>query len=145
MPKATKQSAAICSTCRARKVRCDGHRDGCRNCLRLGFDCSFISQHDNLVGGSLAKRRVRQACVGCQSQKLRCSGHAPACTRCRDQNKECVYQNSTRNLASTTGPSSKNGSMAPSHVADGGRSSGDVTPTHLAMASHPGASSRAST
>ncbi|KAJ2904298.1 hypothetical protein MKZ38_008357 [Zalerion maritima] len=36
-----KKSSKTCCTCRARKVRCDGRRDVCSNCERLGFSCSY--------------------------------------------------------------------------------------------------------
>ncbi|KJR88038.1 uncharacterized protein SPSK_07003 [Sporothrix schenckii 1099-18] len=37
----SKKVSQTCVTCRARKVRCDGRRDICSNCERLGFPCSF--------------------------------------------------------------------------------------------------------
>ncbi|EPE02834.1 nitrate assimilation regulatory protein [Ophiostoma piceae UAMH 11346] len=36
-----KKVSQTCVTCRARKVRCDGRRNICSNCERLGFPCSF--------------------------------------------------------------------------------------------------------
>lgn len=100
-----KRTSNTCNTCRARKVRCDGRRDVCTNCERLGFGCTY---HDS-GGGSgsagegetamssalalaLPRRRVRLACANCHSRKARCSGSLPKCDRCRARGIECVYQ-----------------------------------------------------
>ncbi|KAF6828112.1 nitrate assimilation regulatory protein nira-like protein [Colletotrichum plurivorum] len=102
-PKPTKRSSATtCVTCRARKVRCDGRRDICSNCERLGFSCTYEDPNSDPNGSSsapafpLPRRRVRQACESCHSRKARCSGHTPACERCRAQGIECVYRASKR-------------------------------------------------
>ncbi|KAK1585912.1 uncharacterized protein LY79DRAFT_517975 [Colletotrichum navitas] len=102
-PKPTKRSSATtCVTCRARKVRCDGRRDVCSNCERLGFSCTYEDSTSDANGLAAAptfplpRRRVRQACQSCHSRKARCSGHTPACDRCRAQGIECVYRASKR-------------------------------------------------
>ncbi|KAL0943153.1 nitrate assimilation regulatory protein nira-like protein [Colletotrichum truncatum] len=102
-PKPTKRSSATtCVTCRARKVRCDGRRDICSNCERLGFSCTYEDPNSDPNGLSsapsfpLPRRRVRQACESCHSRKARCSGDTPACVRCRAQGLECVYRASKR-------------------------------------------------
>ncbi|EFQ34858.1 hypothetical protein CGRA01v4_04231 [Colletotrichum graminicola] len=107
-PKPTKRSSATtCVTCRARKVRCDGRRDVCSNCERLGFSCTYedsTSDANGLVAAPtfpLPRRRVRQACQSCHSRKARCSGHTPACDRCRAQGIECVYRASKRTRMGT--------------------------------------------
>ncbi|KLU91305.1 hypothetical protein MAPG_09826 [Magnaporthiopsis poae ATCC 64411] len=46
-----KRTSNTCLTCRARKVRCDGRRDVCTNCERLGFGCTY---HDALTARSSA-------------------------------------------------------------------------------------------
>lgn len=97
-----KKSASTCTTCRARKVRCNGQRPMCSNCLRLGFPCSYdddAGDHAASASASLAylpRRRVKQACLSCHSRKARCSGHMPACERCRSQGIECVYRPTKR-------------------------------------------------
>lgn len=126
-----KKPSTTCVTCRARKVRCDGQRDVCQNCLRLGFQCSYedaISQH--LLGAASAlsgmnsaapindvnvhivaahppRRRVRQACQTCHSRKAKCSGTMPKCDRCRTHGLDCVYRPSKRSRISGT-PASRN-------------------------------------
>ncbi|KAK0614573.1 hypothetical protein B0T14DRAFT_539968 [Immersiella caudata] len=99
--------ASTCITCRARKVRCDGRRDVCANCERLGFGCSY----DDSAGGepdspgvapgpavAVPRRRVRQACLNCHAKKARCSGSMPQCDRCRTQGLDCVYRPGKRSL-----------------------------------------------
>ncbi|KAK1702291.1 hypothetical protein BDP67DRAFT_585499 [Colletotrichum lupini] len=110
-PKPTKRSSATtCVTCRARKVRCDGRRDICSNCERLGFSCTYEDPSSDANGVAAAptfplpRRRVRQACQSCHSRKARCSGHTPACDRCRTQGIECVYRASKRTRLSINPP-----------------------------------------
>ncbi|KAK2002637.1 hypothetical protein LX36DRAFT_229234 [Colletotrichum falcatum] len=110
-PKPTKRSSATtCVTCRARKVRCDGRRDICSNCERLGFSCTYEDSGIDANGLAAAptfplpRRRVRQACQSCHSRKARCSGHTPACDRCRAQGIECVYRASKRTRLSINLP-----------------------------------------
>ncbi|KAF7559274.1 hypothetical protein G7046_g4871 [Stylonectria norvegica] len=91
-----KKSSLTCTTCRARKVRCNGARDICSNCERLGFPCSYDDADPGALSGNLPRRRVRQACLSCHSRKARCSGHLPSCERCRSQGIECVYRPSKR-------------------------------------------------
>lgn len=91
-----KKSSLTCTTCRARKVRCNGARDICSNCERLGFPCSYDDADPGALSGALPRRRVRQACLSCHSRKARCSGHIPSCERCRAQGIECVYRPSKR-------------------------------------------------
>ncbi|KAK1968032.1 hypothetical protein LY78DRAFT_457040 [Colletotrichum sublineola] len=110
-PKPTKRSSATtCVTCRARKVRCDGRRDICSNCERLGFSCTYEDSSSDANGLATAptfplpRRRVRQACQSCHSRKARCSGHTPACDRCRAQGIDCIYPASKRTRLSINPP-----------------------------------------
>lgn len=95
-----KKSATTCSTCRARKVRCNGLRPVCSNCQRLGFPCSYDDDAADPAAAAwsvaLPRRRVKQACLSCHSRKARCSGHMPACDRCRTQGIECIYRPTRR-------------------------------------------------
>ncbi|KAI0020351.1 hypothetical protein F4780DRAFT_380742 [Xylariomycetidae sp. FL0641] len=97
-----KKSSQTCTTCRLRKVRCDGRRDICQNCERLGFSCSFQDtgspnpDSDNVTSFSLPRRRVRLACTSCHSRKARCSGETPKCARCQSHGTECVYKPTKR-------------------------------------------------
>ncbi|KAG8669496.1 hypothetical protein FPOAC2_08825 [Fusarium poae] len=101
-----KKSSLTCTTCRARKVRCNGARDICSNCERLGFPCSYDDGDTGALSGALPRRRVRQACISCHSRKARCSGHMPSCDRCRSQGIECVYRPSKRaRISLREGPS----------------------------------------
>ncbi|KAI1113319.1 hypothetical protein F5Y14DRAFT_442005 [Nemania sp. NC0429] len=100
-----KKTSQTCSTCRLRKVRCDGRRDICQNCERLGFTCSFqdaASPHadsDSITALSLPRRRVRLACTNCHSRKARCTGESPKCARCQSQGIECIYRPTKRSAA----------------------------------------------
>lgn len=91
-----KKSSSTCTTCRARKVRCNGARAICSNCQRLGFPCSYDDSDVGAWTAALPRRRVKQACVSCHSRKARCSGHLPSCERCRTQGLDCVYRPSKR-------------------------------------------------
>lgn len=97
-----KKSSTTCTTCRARKVRCNGVRPMCSNCQRLGFPCSYDDDASDPAAAAAAwsvalpRRRVKQACLSCHSRKARCSGHMPACERCRAQGIECVYRPTKR-------------------------------------------------
>ncbi|KAI1335286.1 hypothetical protein F5Y15DRAFT_255905 [Xylariaceae sp. FL0016] len=108
--RAPKKSTQTCSTCRLRKVRCDGRRDICQNCERLGFTCSFQDtgspnpDGDAITSYSLPRRRVRLACTNCHSRKARCTGETPKCARCQSQGIECVYK-PTKRSGATAGAS----------------------------------------
>lgn len=97
-----KKSSQTCIPCRVRKVRCDGRRDVCQNCERLGFSCSFQDaaspnqDPESLTSFTLPRRRVRLACANCHSRKARCSGETPKCARCQSQGIECVYKPTKR-------------------------------------------------
>lgn len=91
-----KKSPLTCSTCRMRKVRCNGTRPMCSNCQRLGFPCSYNDNDADPWSMSVPRRRVKQACLSCHSRKARCSGHLPTCERCRQHGIECVYKPNKR-------------------------------------------------
>lgn len=122
-----KKPSNTCVTCRARKVRCDGTRDVCQNCSRLGFPCSYddsVPQHllnaatqqgmnslgpaandalnIHVVAAHPPRRRVRQACQTCHSRKAKCSGTMPKCDRCRTHGLDCIYRPSKRARLSGT-------------------------------------------
>ena len=99
-----KKSSSTCTTCRARKVRCNGARNVCSNCQRLGFPCSYDDGDSGAWSVSLPRRRVKQACLSCHSRKARCSGHVPVCERCRAQGIDCVYRPSKRSRVSSRMP-----------------------------------------
>lgn len=95
-----KKSSKTCCTCRSRKVKCDGRRQICSNCERLGFSCSYdeLTAESTTTGTdssptfTLPRRRVRNACLNCNNRKARCSGTTPKCTRCSNQGLNCVYR-----------------------------------------------------
>lgn len=125
----SKKPSNTCVTCRARKVRCDGTREVCQNCQRLGFTCSYDDSislhhlsaaaaqrvpgltHDNspaaealnihVVAAHPPRRRVRQACQTCHSRKAKCSGTMPKCDRCRAHGLDCIYRPSKRSRVGT--------------------------------------------
>lgn len=117
---AGKKSSKTCATCRARKVRCDGRRDVCSNCERLGFTCSYEDSHPEFGGAGLdgapavnpPRKRVRHACTNCHSRKARCSGDAPKCSRCLNQNLQCVYLPTKRTRLAGQSFSASNGHAA---------------------------------
>lgn len=83
-----------CTQCRHRKVRCDKRPDVCRNCDRLGLDCSYASE-------SLALSRPRRlrgvrACTYCRDSKIKCSGTNPRCSNCKRRGRPCIYPASKR-------------------------------------------------
>lgn len=112
-----KKSSQTCIPCRVRKVRCDGRRDGCQNCERLGFTCSFQDaaspnqDPESITNFTLPRRRVRLACANCHSRKARCSGETPKCARCQAQGIECVYKPTKRSggISSSTTQQSHQG------------------------------------
>ncbi|KAG6325192.1 hypothetical protein E4U22_002793 [Claviceps purpurea] len=91
-----KKSSSTCSTCRCRKVRCNGSRPVCSGCQRLGFPCSYEDADADNWNMAIPRRRVKRACLSCHSRKARCSGQTPACDRCRVQGIHCVYRSGRR-------------------------------------------------
>ncbi|KAJ0427170.1 hypothetical protein BJY00DRAFT_307151 [Aspergillus carlsbadensis] len=87
--------AAPCVQCRYRKVRCDRRPDGCGNCARLQFDCSFRSTQETPSKRTAVfppeRRRGSRACLACRRSKARCSGELPTCRACRQRGRDCHY------------------------------------------------------
>ncbi|KAL5115332.1 hypothetical protein ACEQ8H_006777 [Pleosporales sp. CAS-2024a] len=91
-----------CTTCRARKVKCDERPNGCLNCERLQLDCV---QNGAVASASAVKRpgaavepvigikrkRTFRSCVPCRESKVKCSGQRPKCNRCSQRRTSCVY------------------------------------------------------
>ncbi|PHH88472.1 hypothetical protein CDD83_7498 [Cordyceps sp. RAO-2017] len=92
-----------CRVCRARKVKCDGRPNGCRNCERLQLDCvgdgvptSLEAADDDEAAAasapvSLRKIRTYRSCQSCRLSKTKCSGNRPRCTRCAAKGIDCLY------------------------------------------------------
>ncbi|KAF4950568.1 hypothetical protein FSARC_13136 [Fusarium sarcochroum] len=85
-----------CRVCRARKVKCDGRPNGCRNCERLQLECvddegSNKSGSRRSVPVSLRKIRTYRSCTSCRVSKTKCDGDRPRCSRCCARNLECQY------------------------------------------------------
>ncbi|KAK4085536.1 transcriptional regulator family: Fungal Specific TF [Trichoderma aggressivum f. europaeum] len=114
-----------CRVCRARKVKCDGRPNGCRNCERLQLDC--VGDNGLAAGRatpmSLRKIRTYRSCKSCRLSKTKCNGDRPKCSRCAAKKTECVYDGGSaprwaRNLdrgsrtASTEGSRSKSRELA---------------------------------
>ncbi|KAG6047600.1 hypothetical protein E4U39_000288 [Claviceps sp. Clav50 group G5] len=99
-----------CRVCRARKVRCDGRPDGCRNCERLQLECvaddgSKRRGMSTSLSFSVSMRRLRtyRSCQSCRLSKTKCDGNRPKCSRCAAKLAQCVYNGGpaprwTRNL-----------------------------------------------
>ncbi|CRL20059.1 Fungal transcriptional regulatory protein, N-terminal [Penicillium camemberti] len=95
----------VCQQCRARKVGCDGRLSTCRNCERLGFQCSFTPPDESLrVAGARSgpstderpeRLRGRSSCSQCRVRKVRCSNTHPQCANCIKYNRPCSYPAST--------------------------------------------------
>jgi hypothetical protein len=85
-----------CRVCRARKVKCDGRLNGCRNCERLQLECveddgSKSGSRRGSVPVSLRKIRTYRSCTSCRVSKTKCDGDRPRCSRCCARNLECQY------------------------------------------------------
>lgn len=95
----SKRSPDTCAECRARKVKCDGRRNGCSGCERLDLRCSFRrgSTDPSLVADEdVHLRRKVVACTACRSLKAKCGGEQPSCRRCQRRRVQCVYPRSKR-------------------------------------------------
>ncbi|KAG6292080.1 hypothetical protein E4U46_000507 [Claviceps purpurea] len=104
------QDMMSCRVCRARKVRCDGRPDGCRNCERLQLEC--VADDGSKRRGvstsssssvSMRKLRTYRSCQRCRLSKTKCDGDRPKCSRCAVKLVQCVYNGGaaprwTRNL-----------------------------------------------
>jgi hypothetical protein len=134
-----KKSSATCTTCRARKVRCNGSRPVCSNCQRLGFPCSYDDADSSAWSVALPRRRVKQACLSCHSRKAKCSGHVPACERCRTQGIECIYRPSRRSRTSARFPGERSPqSPDPERERDDGHNDSDLALSDPASLGTPG-------
>ncbi|KAK7421828.1 hypothetical protein QQZ08_009773 [Neonectria magnoliae] len=83
-----------CRVCRARKVKCDGRPNGCRNCERLQLECvddEGSKSGRRSVPVSLRKIRTYRSCTNCRISKTKCDGDRPKCSRCSARNLECLY------------------------------------------------------
>ncbi|KND89003.1 putative transcriptional regulatory protein [Tolypocladium ophioglossoides CBS 100239] len=86
-----------CRVCRARKVKCDGRPNGCRNCERLQLDCvgdsAAASDGSRASSTPVALRKIRtyRSCKNCRLSKTKCNGERPRCARCSAKDVECVY------------------------------------------------------
>lgn len=108
------------------KVRCDGRQDVCRNCERLGFECSF-QQLSQPPGQYVLKppepRRRTQACSQCHLKKTRCLGELPSCSNCTRKGRKCTYPR-TRKQGQGPGSGSGSGQGSSTAAADGSESLG---------------------
>ncbi|OAA64151.1 Fungal transcriptional regulatory protein [Akanthomyces lecanii RCEF 1005] len=101
-----------CRVCRARKVKCDGRPNGCRNCERLQLECvaddgtaaaAAIKRSASASAVALKKIRTYRSCNACRLSKTKCDGDRPKCGRCAAKKVDCVYDGGaaprwTRNL-----------------------------------------------
>lgn len=79
-------------------MRCDRRENGCLNCERLKFDCSFQRIAADITKGTFRhihqppeRRRAACACLECRTQKIRCSGEKPSCRNCIRRGRQCNY------------------------------------------------------
>ncbi|KAF5249441.1 hypothetical protein FANTH_5322 [Fusarium anthophilum] len=83
-----------CLQCKQRKVRCDKQPGTCRNCRRLGLDCSLNNDDSQLhERPSPPRKRLRgsRACSYCRLKKIKCSATLPACVACQQKDIRCTY------------------------------------------------------
>ncbi|KAH4059922.1 hypothetical protein HBI80_035590 [Parastagonospora nodorum] len=114
-----------CTTCRARKVKCDERANGCLNCERLQLDCvqngliaSAVKRPGTTVEPIIGIKRKRtfRSCVPCRESKVKCSGERPKCNRCSQRRTSCMYDAETnepawvQSIAASTG--TPDGAMA---------------------------------
>ncbi|KZT11368.1 uncharacterized protein LAESUDRAFT_740887 [Laetiporus sulphureus 93-53] len=90
-----------CSTCRSRKVRCDGVHPICGPCSRArrSVTCSYVNSPSEVTRGPLLQKG--NACYACRRKKKKCDARRPFCTTCEVAGKqdECQYEeNVQRNL-----------------------------------------------
>ncbi|KAK7419423.1 hypothetical protein QQX98_003375 [Neonectria punicea] len=113
-----------CRVCRARKVKCDGRPNGCRNCERLQLECvddEGSKSGRRSVPVSLRKIRTYRSCTNCRISKTKCDGDRPKCSRCSARNLECLYDGGSaprwaRNLSKApTSASTDDGGRNTSH------------------------------
>ncbi|KFY56799.1 hypothetical protein V496_06644 [Pseudogymnoascus sp. VKM F-4515 (FW-2607)] len=89
-----------CSTCRFRKVKCDGRLSLCLRCEKLGLECKWQASRPNseeLVSGEVTRaghKRLRTsvACETCRKRKLKCDAGKPSCSACIRRGISCIYE-----------------------------------------------------
>ncbi|RDA90422.1 hypothetical protein CP533_5235 [Ophiocordyceps camponoti-saundersi (nom. inval.)] len=107
-----------CRVCRARKVKCDGRPNGCRNCQRLQLDCDEGGANFGSAStSSVPKMRTYRSCQSCRFSKTKCSGSRPRCGRCVAKAIQCLYDGDsvprwTTNLAGKRRMNSKDDDAA---------------------------------
>ncbi|KAG7449352.1 uncharacterized protein BT62DRAFT_929321 [Guyanagaster necrorhizus] len=88
-----KPSPKTCTSCRARKVRCDGVYPTCGSCskARKSVNCVYVDPVPTASKGDLLQKGA--ACVPCRRKKKKCDASRPFCSTCRIANKEddCQY------------------------------------------------------
>jgi hypothetical protein len=128
-----RQSSHICNNCRQRKVRCDGRKEVCESCERLGLVCSYDNGHGTRQ--THQRLRVKQACRQCRDARARCTGDFNGCERCRARGSNCSYSStsparsrkaartttSTRHLEGTGSPAQSTDSHSPDLQASSSR------------------------
>ncbi|KFY42669.1 hypothetical protein V495_04397 [Pseudogymnoascus sp. VKM F-4514 (FW-929)] len=88
-----------CSTCRFRKVKCDGRLGLCLRCEKLGLECKWRASRPNsaeLVSEEVTRaghKRLRAsvACETCRKRKLKCDAGKPSCSACLRRGISCIY------------------------------------------------------
>ncbi|KAM4062175.1 fungal specific transcription factor [Hirsutella rhossiliensis] len=102
-----------CRVCRARKVKCDGRPNGCRNCERLELDCLGGAAEGAAVSSSSPRKiRTYRSCQSCRLSKTKCNGVRPCCARCAAKGLDCLYDGGS---APRWTSSLTTGSLSPDH------------------------------
>ncbi|KAF9785874.1 hypothetical protein BJ322DRAFT_1056718 [Thelephora terrestris] len=90
----TLSSKQTCTSCRSRKVKCDGGQPICGPCnaSRRGFHCAYEDPLTEMRKRETLKKG--EACTPCRNKKKKCDGARPRCTTCQRARtiQECTYE-----------------------------------------------------
>ena len=87
----------VCTSCRARHVRCSGP-PVCSRCTRDNTPCEFRPSRrgqrgppNQVIPGSESSSASSHTCVLCRERHLKCSG-GPTCSRCEAEKLPCTFR-----------------------------------------------------
>ncbi|KAF9525601.1 hypothetical protein CPB83DRAFT_909072 [Crepidotus variabilis] len=85
---------STCSTCKRRKVRCDGQKPVCGSCAGRNQSSSPCDYDTNRSSQAPSNSLARgDACLPCRKKKKKCNGERPVCRTCVIAKKtdRCIY------------------------------------------------------
>lgn len=130
----SRQSPTTCSTCRARKVRCDGRKETCTSCERLNLPCSYdLNPTDLRTRPAIRRRRAHAACLACHARRIRCTEAKPTCHRCSRLGLGCSYPGPQDQMDAAETPRASFEITSPNARVDDGASADTDVSQELAM------------